>query len=107
MEKIQHGCDEYSIAIHNMKHGIMPPASGWKNNFFADGMGATIRSEIWALIFAERPDAAGYFAQQDAQADHWGDGVRGEVFMAEAEAYACIHSDIEGALRFALETARS
>ena len=103
LEKIQHGCDEYSIAIHNMKHGIMPPASGWKNNFFADGMGATIRSEIWALIFAERPDAAGYFAQQDAQADHWGDGVRGEVFMAEAEAYACIHSDIEGALRFALK----
>lgn len=103
LNKIQHGCDEYSIAIHNMKHGIMPPASGWNNNFFADGMGATIRSEIWALVFPERPDAAGFFAQQDAEADHWGDGVRGEIFMAEAEAYACVHSDIESALRFALE----
>ncbi len=101
LNKIQHGCDEYSLALHNMAHGIMPPASGWKNNFFADGMGATIRSEIWALLFPERPDAAAYFAQQDAEVDHWGDGVRGEIFMAMAEAHACVHSDIEAALRFA------
>ena len=98
--KIKHGCDEYSIALHNLKHGIMPPASGKVNNFFADGMGATIRSEIWALCFPERPDAAAYFAQQDAEVDHWGDGVRGEIFMAMAEAHACVHSDIEKALRF-------
>ena len=103
LKKIPHGCDEYSIALHNMRHGILPPASGWKNNFFADGMGGTIRSEIWALLFPERPDAAGYFAQQDAEVDHWGDGVRGEVFMAQAEAYACAHSQIEEALRFAME----
>ena len=102
-KRIPCGCDEYSIALYNLAHGIIPPASGWKNNFFADGMGATIRSEIWALIFAGRPDAAGFFASQDAQVDHWGDGVRGEVFMAMAEAHACQHSDTEKALRFALE----
>ena len=103
LNKIKHGCDEYSLAIHNLQHGIMPPASGWKNNFFANGMGATIRSEIWALLFPERPDAAGYFARQDAEVDHWGDGVRGEIFMAMAEAYACTRSEIEPALRFAFE----
>ena len=102
-KRIPCGCDEYSIALFNLAHGIPAPASGWKNNFFADGMGATIRSEIWALIFAGRPDAAGFFASQDAQVDHWGDGVRGEVFMAMAEAHACQYSDIEKALRFALE----
>ncbi|MBR2508810.1 MAG: ADP-ribosylglycohydrolase family protein [Lentisphaeria bacterium] len=100
---IKHGVDEYSIALHNMKHGIMPPLSGRYNNFFADGMGATIRSEIWALIFAGRPDAAAYFAQQDAEVDHWGDGVRGEIFMATAESIACVTSDIESSLRSALE----
>ncbi len=102
-DKIKHGCDEYSIAIHNINNGILPPASGWYDNFFASGMGATIRSEIWALIFPERPDAAAYFAQQDAEVDHWGDGVRGEIFMAMAEAHACIHSNIEAALRYAFE----
>lgn len=100
-DKIKHGCDEYSIAIHNIQNGILPPASGWYGNFFADGMGAAIRSEIWALLFPERPDAAAYFAQQDAEVDHWGDGVRGEIFMAMAEAHTCVHSDIESALRYA------
>jgi ADP-ribosylglycohydrolase len=103
LEHIPHGCDEYSVAIRNLKRGILPPASGWKDNFFVDGMGATIRSEIWALMFPGRPDAAGYFAMQDAQVDHWGDGVRGEMFMAAAESVACVDSDVPGALRFALE----
>ena len=102
-KRIPCGCDEYSIALFNLAHGIPAPASGWKNNFFADGMGATIRSEIWALLFAGRPDAAGFFASQDAQVDHWGDGVRGEVFMAMAEAHACQYSDTEKALRYAME----
>jgi len=77
VSRICHGCDEYSIAVRNLHRGIMPPQSGRKDNFFADGMGAAIRSEIWAALFPGKPDAAGYFAQQDAQVDHWGDGVRG------------------------------
>ncbi len=103
LKLIPHGCDEYSVALRNMKRGIMPPASGWKDNFFVDGMGATIRSEVWALIFAGRPDAVAYFAQQDAEVDHWGDGVRGEIFMALAENFAIETSDVEISLRRALE----
>ncbi|MCI5778276.1 MAG: ADP-ribosylglycohydrolase family protein [Lentisphaeria bacterium] len=101
--RIPHGCDEYSIAIYNLQHRLTPPATGYYNNYFADGMGAAIRSEIWALVFAGRPDAAAYFARQDAEVDHWGDGVRAECFMAMAEAHACVHSDIEAAVRFALK----
>lgn len=103
LEHIPHGCDEYSVAIRNLKRGIMPPASGWKDNFFTCGMGSTIRSEIWALTFPGRPDAAGYSAQRDAQVDHWGDGVRGEIFMAMSESRACISSNVEESLRYALE----
>lgn len=102
LDHIPHGCDEYSMAQRNLRRGILPPASGWKDNFFVDGMGATIRSEIWALTFPGRPDAAGFFAQQDAQVDHWGNGVRGEIFMAMAESMACVNSDIPASLRYAL-----
>ena len=102
LKRIPSGCDEYSIALYNMKRGVMPPASGYLNNFFCDGMGATIRSEIWALLYAGRPDAAGHFACFDAEVDHHGDGVRGEEFMAYAEAHAVEFSDTEKALRFAL-----
>lgn len=101
LDCIPHGCDEYSVAIRNLRRGILPPASGWLDNFFVDGMGATIRSEIWALMFPGRPDAAGYFASQDAQVDHWGDGVYCEIFMAIAESTACVTSEVESALRFA------
>ena len=99
---IKHGCDEYSVAIRNIKRGIMPPASGWEDNFFHDGMGGAIRSEIWAAVFPGRPDAAGYFAANDAMVDHWGDGVWSEVFLAKAESCLFNDSDMVKALKFSL-----
>lgn len=103
LDHIPHGVDEYSFALRNLKRGIMPPASGWKDNFFTDGMGAAIRSEIWAAVFAGRPDAAGYFAALDASVDHWGDGVRAEVYMATAECLAFENPDCAATLKQALE----
>lgn len=102
MEHIKHGCDEYSIAIRNLRRGIMPPASGQYDNFFHDGMGCAIRSEIWAAAFPGRPDAAGYFAAGDAVVDHWGDGVWAEAFLAMAESQLFITGDIAGSLKFAM-----
>ncbi len=103
LNDIKHGCDEYSIAIRNMRRGIMPPESGCEDNFFADGMGAAIRSEIWAAVFPGRPDAAAHFASIDASVDHWGDGVWSEVFLAMAESYLFIDNNIATSLRFALD----
>lgn len=102
LDDIKHGCDEYSMAIRNLKRGIMPPASGWEDNFFADGMGGAIRSEIWAAVFPDRPDVAGYFAANDAMVDHWGDGVWSEVFLAKAESHLFDDSDMVKALKFSL-----
>ena len=103
LKYIPHGCDEYSMAQRNLRRGIMPPASGWKDNFFVDGMGAAIRSEVWGAIFAGRPDAAMHFAEVDSCVDHWGNGVWGEIFMAAADCHAFMHGDRVAALRFALE----
>lgn len=103
IEHIPHGCDEYSIALKNLHHGVMPPLSGWKDNMFADGMGAAIRSEIWAAVCPGRPDAAAYFAEQDASVDHWGDGVWAEIFMAAAESIAFVENDIPEILKTALK----
>ena len=104
LHDIKHGCDEYSIAIRNMRRGIMPPESGYEDNFFVDGMGAAIRSEIWAAVFPGRPDAAAHFASMDAVVDHWGDGVWSEIFLATAESYLFVNDDIKASLLFALET---
>jgi len=100
-EHIRHGCDEYSIAIRNLRRGILPPESGQYDNWFHDGMGAAIRSEIWAMVFPGRPDAAAYFAEKDAVVDHWGDGVWAELFLAMAESRVIVTGEPEEALRFA------
>lgn len=95
---ILHGCDEYSVGIYNMNHGIMPPESGKSGNYFRDGMGAAIRSEIWAMAFAGRPDAAAHFAMLDASVDHWGDGVHAEIFMATLECRVLGGETLEAAI---------
>ncbi len=102
LDDIKHGVDEYSMAIRNIKRGIMPPASGWEDNFFHDGMGGAIRSEIWAAVFSGRPDVAGYFAANDAIVDHWGDGVWAESFLAKAESRLFENEDILISLKVSL-----
>lgn len=102
IDDIRHGCDEYSIALRNLRHGVMPPESGCADNRFVDGMGAAIRSEVWAAVFPGRPDAAGFFASQDATVDHWGDGVWAEVFLASAESRMFAGADMASALRQSL-----
>ncbi len=99
LKYIPAGCDEYCIALRNLRHGIMPPYSGYFDNFFCDGMGAAIRSEIWAALFAGNPESAAHFAACDAMVDHWGDGVYGEIFMAAAESKAFVGVAPSDALR--------
>ena len=77
--------DEYGVALRNLRDGLKPPLSGKHNNFFHNGLGAAIRSEIWACVFPGAPETAAYYAMLDATIDHSGDGVYAEVFNAAAE----------------------
>ncbi|OGV35710.1 MAG: hypothetical protein A2020_04170 [Lentisphaerae bacterium GWF2_45_14] len=80
--------DEYGIALWNIKRGIKPPLTGIHNNeAFRHGMGAAIRSEIWAALFPGKPLTAAYFAWQDASVDHDGEGIYAEVFLAAAQSH--------------------
>lgn len=74
--------DEYGVAIRNIKNGMLPPETGWNENYFTRGMGAAIRSEIWAALFPGQPRTAAWYALQDACVDHTGEGIYSEVFLA-------------------------
>jgi len=93
------GPDEYGVAVWNIRRRIMPPRSGSHNNFFTCGMGAAIRSEIWACVFPGRPQFAAHYAREDACVDHDGDGVWAEVFLAAAESAAFVADGPVEALR--------
>lgn len=101
-DQIKYGMDEYGVAIWNIRRGLKPPLTGLHNNWFVDGMGAAIRSEIWACLFPGRPEMAAHFARLDASVDHSGDGVWAEMFLAAAENAAFTATDISEALQAGL-----
>ncbi|MBQ8756100.1 MAG: ADP-ribosylglycohydrolase family protein [Lentisphaeria bacterium] len=97
-------CDEYAVALKNIDQGILPPWSGKYDNYFTCGMGAAIRSELWACLAPGDPERAAQFAAEDACIDHDGAGVDAEVFLAAVESMAFVENDIgkllETGLRF-------
>jgi len=102
LNNITYACDEYGVAIANLKAGLRPPVTGYYNNWFRNGMGASIRSEIWACISAGRPEVAGWYALQDASVDHWNEGVYGEIFLATMESSAFYDGSLSSLINTAL-----
>jgi ADP-ribosylglycohydrolase len=96
--------DEYGVALRNLKNGLRPPLSGSHDNWFKDGMGAPIRSEIWACLAPGQPDLAAAYAYEDACVDHADDGIWGEMFFAALESAAFVEQDSKVLLRDALNT---
>ncbi|HMP75093.1 MAG TPA: ADP-ribosylglycohydrolase family protein [Kiritimatiellia bacterium] len=90
--------DEYGVARWNTWRGFVPPMTGFHNNWFGDGMGAAIRSEIWACLFPGRPALAAAYAREDALVDHHGNGVWAEMFLAAAESAAFATRDLSAIL---------
>lgn len=96
--------DEYGVALRNLKNGLQPPLSGSHDNWFANGMGAPIRSEIWACLAPGQPALAAAYAYEDACVDHADEGIWGEVFLSALQSAAFVQSDAAILLRDALDT---
>lgn len=94
LDCVEYNFDEYGLGKENMKKGLEPPLCGWHNNWFKDCMGSPIRSEIWACITPGVPNAAAYYAYEDAVCDHaGGESVYGEIFNAVFESCAFFEDD--------------
>ena len=88
-EKCPYSPGEYAIFKKNYALGIMPPLSGkYNNNYYLQGMGCPIRSEIWACIAPGDPRLAADCSTKDGIMDHWGESVFAERHMAALEAMA-------------------
>ena len=88
LEHVQFPWDEYGIAIRNLRMGIPAPFSGVYDNYFKDGLGAAIRSELWACLAPANPELAAMYAYEDACVDHCGDGLYAAQFWAAVESSA-------------------
>lgn len=87
---------EYAIFKKNYARGIRPPTSGGFNNqYYIEGMGCPIRSEIWACIAPGNPKLAAELAAKDGVLDHRGNSVLAEQFLAGLESAAFFESDLD------------
>jgi ADP-ribosylglycohydrolase len=94
-ENIQAWPDEYGVCIRNLAHGLRPPLSGAYDNAFTAGMGAAIRTELWACLAPGDPALARRLAREDARSDHAGEGVYAAEFLATIESLTFVESDRE------------
>lgn len=86
---------EYAVMRKNYNKGIYPPLSGkFCNDYYTEGMGCPIRSEIWACLSVGNPSLACELAGRDGCLDHYGESIIAECFMASIEALAFFESDI-------------
>ncbi len=102
LENVGFVFDEYAVCICNLRMGYHAPQTGEYDNYFVDGLGAAIRSELWACLAPGDPQLAAAYAYEDACLDHHGDGVYAEQFLAAAESYAFTDSDIAAAIQAGL-----
>ncbi len=94
---------EYAVMRKNYKRGIYPPYSGkFCNDYYTEGMGCPIRSEVWACMAVGNAALAADFAVRDGQQDHNGESIQAERFLAALESEAFFESDVrklvEGAM---------
>lgn len=86
--------DEYGVCKRNLAEGLLPPETGSFDNWFVDGMGAAIRSELWACLAPGNPQLAAAYAREDACMDHAGNGLWAEVYLAALQSAAFEESNV-------------
>ena len=85
--------DEYGICQRNLAMRLWPSLSGGYDNQSPNGMGAAIRSELWACLAPGDPDLAAHLATEDACCDHHTDGIDAAVFLATIQSAAFLEGD--------------
>lgn len=93
LHRFVNDCDyspgEYAVMRKNWTRGIHAPASGaFCNDFYVNGMGCPIRSELWACLAPLNPQRAADYAARDGVIDHRGESVYAEQFFAALESAA-------------------
>jgi len=99
--------DEYATCTQNIENGLNAPLSGYYDSKFGAGLGAAIRTEIWACLAPGDPVLAAKFAREDSCVDHSGDGVDASMFIAAVESAAFIESDYSKLIEIGLSVINS
>ncbi len=103
-ENCDYSPGEYAVMRKNFARGIYPPYSGkFCNDYYTEGMGCPIRSEVWGCLAVGNMELASEFASRDGQLDHYGESIWAERFLAALESEAFFEDDLHKLIDKALE----
>lgn len=88
------GWSAEDVALKNLRLGIFPPESGYRNNPYREWIGAQMRGAICGQLYPGDPENAARLAFMDGQVSHHNNGVLGEVFNAIMASLAYVETDI-------------
>lgn len=88
------GWSAEDIALQNLKLGVFPPESGYRNNPYREWIGAQMRGAVCGMLYPGDPRNAARLAFMDGQISHHNNGVLGEVFNAVLTSLAYVMNDI-------------
>ena len=95
-------CTAERVALDNLRDGLKPPATAFRDNPFAEWIGADIRSDPWGYAAPGCPQTAAEFAHRDATVSHTRNGIYGEMYFSAALAAALVLDDVQEALHVGL-----
>lgn len=102
-ENCDYSPGEYAVMRKNYARGVYPPYSGkFCNDFYIEGMGCPIRSEVWGCLAVGNMQLAAEFASRDGQLDHYGESILAEQFMSALESEAFFENDLHKLINHAL-----
>ena len=96
------GWSAEDIALQNLKLGVFPPESGYRNNPYREWIGAQMRGAVCGMLYPGRPKEAARLAFTDGQISHHNNGVLGEVFNAVLASLAYVMTDIREIVKTAI-----
>ncbi len=100
---IPSGWSAEDIALKNLRLGVFPPESGYRNNPYREWIGAQMRGAICGMVAPGDTRAAARYAFLDGQVSHHNNGVLGEIFNAVLTSLAYVKTDIREILREAID----
>jgi ADP-ribosylglycohydrolase len=100
-----YGVSSEHTAFLNLLSGIPAPHSGsadLNGSTISEQIGGQIFSDIWGLVYPNRPQLAADLSEKAASISHDGEGIHGARFMAALSSAAFSESDPRALIRTAL-----
>lgn len=97
------GWSAEDIALKNIRMGIFPPESGYKNNPYREWIGAQMRGVVCGFVAPGNPYMAAKLAFEDGSVSHHNNGVLGEIFNAVMTSLAFVENDIRKIIKLSID----